>query len=80
MSCPACAEFCLAHRFKEIAELEKALETARHAIAQGKLAIQGGDLAWDDYMECDLSCCACGQRFRLTCETFRGSSGGWTVV
>lgn len=32
---------------------------------------------WGDYLEYYFECSRCGQLFRLSAETYRGSGGGW---
>jgi hypothetical protein len=80
MGCPLCADFCRELRFEGSRDLDLFLASAAGAVRERHLAIDSGGLAWDDYIECDLHCSACNQRFELRCETYHGRGGAWRPV
>jgi hypothetical protein len=80
MGCALCADFCRDLCIVRSIDLEAVLADTLRAIKDRRLTIDCGGLARDDYVECDLSCEACGQRFELRCETYHGSGGTWKAV
>jgi hypothetical protein len=78
--CPRCAAYAEPQEIRSPGELESILETLRLAIERGNLQIDSGDLQWTDWIDCQMDCPTCGQKFELTCETYHGSGGRWQVL
>lgn len=73
--CPSCRQFTQAKitSSQQLQDLHHKLLSS--GVQADVLTIVDGDLQWSDVMECTLRCVSCGQRFRLTCETYHGSGG-----
>jgi hypothetical protein len=80
MACVGCDEFCGAVSIRLPETLERVYSQVVPAVQSGRLIVASGDLARSDYIECDLRCAACGQRFELRCETYHGGGGEWRVL
>lgn len=88
--CPRCAGFTDAVRLRLPHEYIELVSQLRQVIAEGTLAIESGDCpleeirsgaTWPgDALEHRFRCTSCGQRFRLTAETYHGSGGRWDLV
>jgi hypothetical protein len=77
MGCESCKPFCQERAIDRPEVLDALLGTVANAVREGLLRVDAGSIAWDDSVDCELSCSECGQRFELRCETYHGSGGTW---
>jgi len=93
-SCDKCADLRETFEIRTPGDLQKAARVALANIEDDTIKeIPGGQAfsqlvkafepegVWpDDFVEYDFECLACGQRFRLSAETYHGSSGSWRPI
>ncbi|MGX2032440.1 MULTISPECIES: hypothetical protein [Methylocaldum] len=91
--CQKCAELSVRHEILSPAQLTKTIRVLRANVADGTLVditqpahspsgefSELSDVApWPDYVEHYFRCTACGQRFRLSADTYHGAGGEWEL-
>lgn len=80
VTCQDYNEFCGDVRIDRPDTLRKVIDAITPALERGRLEIESGNLDWCDFIECNLHCPTCGQKFELRCETYHGSGGRWSAV
>lgn len=96
MACTRCEDLNQTVTIERPSDLEQVLRVIRDNLADGTLVsiapetpsmiamqpIEHVALAgpWPDLLHYVLTCKACGQRFELDAETYRGSGGSWRPV
>jgi hypothetical protein len=89
-ACMSCRDLGEVLEIKSPAQLARAIRVVRGRVADGTLvevAQSSGapdafvslqeHAPWPDYIEHTFRCARCGQRFRLTVETYHGVGGKW---
>lgn len=94
--CPKCKELGIQYRISSPNELRHAIVVIRSAIDAGVLSetshMDAKKEGWrtqfaslesgppDDLVLCYFACNSCNQHFCLSCETYHGSGGSWSLI
>ncbi len=95
MACTRCEDLNQTVTIERPSDLEKVLRVIRDNLTDGTLAPIAPETSmvemqpieqvapagpWADLLHYVFRCTACGQRFQLDAETYRGSGGSWRPV
>jgi hypothetical protein len=88
--CSRCVRFAEKIRIQTPGQYFDLFQEVKEVLAQETLVLIGGNVdvadispaeGWpDDYIEHTFQCSECGQRFRLSVETYHGSGGHWQPI